>query len=118
MWELFFEETPYWNDTCDKLNYFNHISGEQKKIKAFNLLFYVANQEKRPCVPFVDWEEMTIWCEKFLSNEINQRNAQQFMSAVDGYIGLMKLCWANDPVIRPSFEIIMKMLTDLYEMNF
>ncbi|EFC45703.1 tyrosine kinase [Naegleria gruberi] len=117
MWELFFEETPYWNDTCEKINYFNHVSLDQKKIKAFNLLFFVANQEKRPIIPFVDWNEMTTWCEKFL-REMNPRNAHQLLSAVDGYVNIMKMSWATEPSARPSFEIIMNMLTDLYEMDF
>ncbi|KAG2377897.1 hypothetical protein C9374_008982 [Naegleria lovaniensis] len=114
MYELLFEETPYWNENCEKLNYFHHLNAE-KKVKAFNLLYHVANNEKRPLVPFLNVDEMRSWCEKFMIND--DPTNDEFLIGMDMYVKLMKQCWSTNPIERPSFERILQKLTDIYNME-
>ncbi|KAG2378136.1 hypothetical protein C9374_008758 [Naegleria lovaniensis] len=116
MYELFYEETAYWNENSEKINYFNHLINEQKKVKSLNLLFYVANHDKRPFIPFLNYDEMKIWCDKFMSNDDTTND--ELLIAVDSYMKLMKSCWASNPSDRPSFERIIQKLTDIYNMDF
>ncbi|KAG2370690.1 hypothetical protein C9374_008961 [Naegleria lovaniensis] len=116
MYELFFEETPYWNEDSEKINYFHHCNSDQKKVKAFNLLYQVANHEKRPLIPFKDHEEMKQWCEKFMVHD-NTSNEDVFIG-VDMYVKLMQQCWSSNPTERPSFERIMHKLTEIYNLEF
>lgn len=114
MYELFFEETPYWNEDNEKINFFQHCNSDQKKVKAFNLLYQVANHEKRPLIPFINHEEMKLWCEKFMPND-NVSN-EDLLIGVDMYVKLMKQCWSANPIERPSFERIIQKLTEIYQM--
>lgn len=116
MYELFFEETPYWNESSEKINFFNHVNNEQKKVKALNLLYYVANHNRRPVIPFLNHDEMKIWCEKFMTND--DATNIDLLIAVESYMKLMKSCWASNPSERPSFERIIQKLTDIYNMDF
>ncbi|KAG2381524.1 hypothetical protein C9374_006513 [Naegleria lovaniensis] len=87
----------------------------EERIKMFNLLYHVANNEKRPLIPFSNVDEMCIWCEKFMTND--DATNEDFLIGFDMYIKLMKQCWSTNPRERPSFERILLKLTDIFNMD-
>ena len=110
LYELFFEENPYLN-TSPKINFKKSEHHSAEDDNPFNIIFQVANNQRRPTIPFGTKEELSEWSKIYLINDYSQSDT--FYSKIQNYISLMKECWAHDPSQRPSFSQILSLLISL-----
>jgi len=110
MYELFFEETPYLNNS-EKINRFSNQEAAQN---CFNIPSRVLNG-LRPAIPFSNDEEQAIWLQEYVLPREDGVSLLAMMQLTDAYFKLTKMCWSGNYRERPSFTTISERLSEMTE---
>ena len=102
MYELFFEETPFFS-TSHKMKKFVDFDSENP-FNGFCIPVKVSRGE-RPIIPWTNQREFEEWTEEFIQ-PFEKQSLESCLRVCEQYLKLMRECWDQDPDNRPTFSHI------------
>ena len=112
MWELFFEENPYFNQNSAKIHKFkqcNRLTSLSSE-GGLSIIFKVLKGH-RPVIPFSNMEEEEIWLQEYIKPNNASMSIGELITVTNEYVELMKMCWDANPDARPTFLEIIQSLS-------
>ncbi|KAG2387189.1 hypothetical protein C9374_001521 [Naegleria lovaniensis] len=110
MYELFFEDNPFLNHNSQKIHKFSQP--DITDLNSFSIPLKVSTGF-RPKIPFSNREEQTLWIQEYMKEDERSLGMSDLLWVVDRYIELMKLCWDQNPNVRPSFDDVAIQLANI-----